>query len=156
MKFRSAVLATPVLEGHYREGLQALRHVDRSRVKATNTRRIQGSVDLDSALSGVVPNAPTWDYGIGYAENRNKHHAIWLEVHPATSGRNVMEVRDKLEWLRAWLPKSAPALRSLATHYVWVATGRVAINRNTPQYRQIAQLGLLFRARQVDLDEVTA
>ena len=154
MSFRAAVLGIPSIQSHYREGTQALRAQDRRRLTCSNARRLQGSVDLDTALMPVYPQAPRWDYGIGIARGSAKDLVVWLEVHSASSLRNLTEVLRKLEWLRDWLGSDAPALRSLPSSYVWLASGVVAFRSGSKHARRIAERGLLFRARQLDLDRI--
>ena len=72
---------------------------------------------------------------IGY-----KGNAYFVEVHPADT-KNVKEVIQKKKWLESWLEERAPKLREIKavnTPYYWVPSGRVAILKNSPQYRRIA------------------
>lgn len=151
MSFEEAVRAAPApVDCACRSGLQALKRVDRSRITCADPRRLTGSIDLDSALAGVVghSNAPRWDYGIGYRPNRSEERAVWVEVHPASTS-NVREVTEKLRWLRTWLRSEAPRLNSLTTSaarapvFVWIATGGVRIPRNSPQARRLSATGLV-------------
>jgi hypothetical protein len=64
----------------------------------------------------------------------------------------VGEVLRKLGWLKTWIAQDAPALSQLRRHFVWLATGRVSFHSGSPQMKTAAQSGLLFRARQLNLD----
>ena len=150
MSFEEAVRAAPALVAHaYRTGKQALAGAYRSRVICAEPRRLTGSIDLDSALAGESEHAsePRWDYGIGYKPRRSAERAIWVEIHPAHT-RNVREVINKLNRLRAWLRIEAPQLASLTVSdgrtrpYVWIATDRVHIPPNSPQARSLSKAGL--------------
>lgn len=150
MNFEEAVRAAPApVDSAYRSGKQALAGADRSRVTCVDPRRLTGSINLDSALSGEpgYANEPRWDYGIGYKPNRSVERAIWVEVHPAATS-NVREVVDKLNWLRTWLREEALQLASLTASdgrippFVWIATAGTHIPRNSPQARQLATVGL--------------
>ena len=66
MTFKEAIEATPDLADKFQKGLRALRAQDRPHIEAENTRRLIGSVDVDSALAQVDPNANRWDSGIAY------------------------------------------------------------------------------------------
>lgn len=154
MTFEEAVNATAALAGRYRRGLQGIKNVDRNRIRTSRPRRLKGSVDLDKALRPQRPNAPIWDYCIGLRNDRNNDRVVWLEVHPASSPHAVHEVLRKLGWLRDWLPAEAPALRQIEACFVWLATASVAFTANSPQRRRIAQSGILFRSRVLDLDGV--
>jgi len=154
MGFESAVKAAPALSGHYRPGLQGLRNVDRRRIHTERPRQIRGSIDLDSALRPSQPNQPIWDYCVGLSKNRDEDRALWLEVHPASS-RHVDEVLKKWRWLRRWLPEQAPALDRMSAHYIWLASGSVALPANSPQRRRIAQSGILLRSGLLNLDQLS-
>ena len=149
MTFRRAVRSTPSLRAHFRDGLQALRNSDRPRLRCSDTRRLRGSVNLDDALRPTHSNDPVWDYAIGLLGNQTDA-VVWLEVHPAY---HVDEVLSKLQWLKRWLANNAPVLRRLQPHFCWVATGRISFGRGSPQGRKIAQMGLRFPTRQLDLDQ---
>jgi hypothetical protein len=151
VRFRQAVRNTPQLASHLREGLQALREVDRNRLRTSTPRILRGSLNLEEAFPRGGSDEPRWDYCIGLA-GRRADIAVWLEVHPASSQGHIGEMKRKLEWLRAWLKRDAPALRKLPAQYVWLVTGRVCFHSGSPQRRQVAQMGLLLRAGQLDLD----
>ena len=150
MGFRSAVAGTAALRDAYRAGLQALKSVDRARIRCANPRNLTGSVDLDSALAQSHPNEARWDYGIGIHKGQDGDIVVWVEVHPATS-RGAEEVCRKRSWLTQWLESSAPLLSRMARRYVWVASGKVVLPPNSPQRRRIAADGIHFAGRRYDL-----
>lgn len=152
MTFREAVESIPAIAAHYLVGLQALRPADRDRIRISETRLLRGSVSLDEALAGTRPNQPVWDYGIGASRRPEPAVVVWIESHPASS-KHIRPVLAKLNWLRRWLETEAPQLDRLKSRFVWVATGSVAFPANSPHGKIIAQEGLKFRARRVDLDE---
>jgi hypothetical protein len=152
MTFRAAVKATPDIAPHYRAGLQALREAHRQMIRTSRPRSLDGSFDLDEALSSIKPNDARWDYGVGLKRRAQDGRAIWIEVHPASSF-HVDPVLAKLSWLQNWLANEAPALNGIPARYVWLATGAVALPLNSPKRRIIAARGLDFRARILDLDE---
>jgi hypothetical protein len=151
MRFREAVEDTAAIRGQYREGLQGVRNVDRSRLSCATPRRLCGSVDLDGALRLVHPNDPRWDYAIGVSEGVQNDTVIWVEVHPASSC-HVEEVLRKLQWLKDWLRYDAPAMGRLPRHFRWIATGTVSFRRGSREEKKIAQRGLRFPVKQLDLD----
>jgi hypothetical protein len=150
MGFKQAVLATEALSDAYRPGLQALRNVDHAKIQCADPRSLTGSVNLDEALSQSHPNDPRWDYGIGLRKRGRSEHVIWIEVHPASS-RHVQEVLSKLSWLRQWLVSSAPLLSRIPAAYVWLASGKVALSRGSPQRRRLAAAGIHFAGRRYGL-----
>jgi hypothetical protein len=106
-------------------------------------------VDIDAALRDEFPNAARWDYAIGIKAHTDDFVA-WLEVHPASS-RHVNEVIEKLLWLKDWLQTSAAELDALPRRFHWVASGAVSFDRASPQAKRIAQAGLRFPAKHIDL-----
>lgn len=152
MTFREAVQATPSVRSAYRPGLQALSDSDAARIRAANSGRLTGSLNLDSALLAAQPNAPRWDYGIGFRRSRQEE-ALWVEVHPASS-TSVNKMLEKLAWLRQWLEDDAPSLEKLTQGgFYWIATdGRVAISAHSQQARRLAKAGLYGPLRVLFLD----
>lgn len=157
MSFQAAVQAAPTaVAGAYRPGKQALPGQHRSLVTCADSRRLTGSVNLDAALQASLPNAPRWDYGLGYQPVSGAERAVWIEVHPAATS-NVGEVLRKLYWLRSWLSRQGRALNRLTQGtsgvqpFVWIATGHVGINANSPQRRRLNQSGLGMPRRRLTL-----
>jgi len=145
MTFQNAVEAVNDLSGAYSPGLRALREGDRNRIRCANTRRLSGSVDLDEALRRSHPNDPLWDYGIGWTTGASDQ-AIWVEVHPASSG-HVADVVKKVTWLKEWLKERATPLLDITREnkaYVWLASGGVSLQRGSRQARQLAMAGVSF------------
>ena len=52
-----------------------------SRVACTDSRRLTGSIDLDTALRRDRPNDNRWGYGLGYKPANGSEQAVWIEVH---------------------------------------------------------------------------
>ncbi|MBM4045808.1 MAG: hypothetical protein FJ279_11890 [Planctomycetes bacterium] len=152
MTFKAAVLAVPQLRGAYCPGLQALRERDRDRIECRGTRRLAGSINLETALPSASPHEPRWDYGIGHGSG-HEDEAIWVEVHPASS-HHVTEVIRKAQWLKGWLRRHASALLTMTRKpdgYVWLATGTVSLQRGSRQARQLALAGVAFPQRRLRL-----
>ena len=137
--FQKAVEGTPDISTGYRSGLQALKRNERSSVVATDTRRLDGSVDIDTAEQEKYPNDNRWDYAIGYSGK-----VCYLEVHPAyTSEVSVFE--NKLKWLKTWLKGRAPLLDAIpkaTPAFVWVQTGKGGILPRSSQARKLAAMGI--------------
>lgn len=150
MTFREAVEdAPPPVNGAYREGKQALEHRHREHVTCADSRRLTGSIFLDAALAQEPNqvNAPRWDYGLGYMPEGGPEQAVWIEVHSATT-REVSAVIRKLRWLRDWLNGDAEQLMRMTNataediRFVWIASARVNIPRNSPYARQLNTSGI--------------
>jgi hypothetical protein len=145
--FKNAVEETPSVADSWRSGLGALRGVHRQHIEAEDTRRLRGSVDVDTALAATCPNDPRWDYAIGHQPSNHESETVyWVEIHPASSGE-VNDVLQKLVWLKAWLRNSAPRLNSMRKEFIWVSSGRTSFTLSSPQQKQFALLGLQHKGR---------
>lgn len=145
MRFQDAVATVSDLSGAYCSGLQALRERDRNRIDCNETRRLTGSVNVEDALRGKLPHAPLWDYGVGW-KAKNGDQSVWVEVHDANS-LHVANVIKKAKWLRGWLRENGATLMGMTRRsdgYVWIASGRVVFQKNSPQARQLAASGVSF------------
>jgi len=91
-----------------------------------------------------MPSAPRWDYAIGYSDQTNQERIVWVEVHPATSGRNLDEMVRKLDWLVDWLQRAAPAMNYGPRRIVWVASSRARFSKGDPKLRALNRRGLEF------------
>lgn len=158
MRFQVAIEGTRKLTGAYCRGLQALKRIDRKRIVHKSSKRVTGSLDLDTALSSPCPNDPRWDYGIGIRKTANSDYVVWVEVHPASS-THIDDVLKKLAWLRQWLVSSGPLLRKLVPPpgkeapptFVWIASGKVHLQPGSQQRKKLAMQGLHFSGRRLCL-----
>lgn len=142
MTFKDAVEATPTLAGRYRKGLQALRTQDCLHIEAEDTRKLTGSVDVDSALQKIQPNANRWDFAVAYQHtNRDAEVIYWTELHTA-SDSEVKVVIKKALWLRGWLKSGGERLAAFERDIVWVSSGPTSFQLTGPQRKQMAQAGL--------------
>ena len=142
MTFKEAVRATPKLAGRFQKGLHALRAQDRPHIEAENTRKLVGSIDVDSALQQVDPNANRWDFAIAYQHtNRDAEVIYWTELHTASDSEIKVVIR-KVIWLRGWLKADGRNLASFERDIVWVSSGPTSFQLTGPQRKQMAQAGL--------------
>lgn len=142
MSFAGDVDATEGLAGAHRSGLGALSGSAASHVSVRPETRLSGSVDLDSALRPLFPTAARWDYVIGRKQGRKRDLLHWIEIHPASGGKNVGEVAAKVQWLRGWL--AGTPLAAYPRRLVWVASGRAAFNARDPKLKALALAGVQF------------
>lgn len=124
-------------EETFKKGLQALKATDRSLIRLENSRLCHGSADIDSCLSAQQPQASRWDYVI--AHNQKLH---FVEVHPAHTSE-VSQIKKKKDWLTAWLKNAELGKLDVNRRFHWVASGKIAITRNSKQARAAAQMGLM-------------
>ena len=145
MKFKEAVEKIPGLEKAHQAGLQALRAQDRPHIDAEDTRRLSGSVDVDTALQKKYPKANRWDFAIGYNHVDRKAEVVyWVELHTASDSQ-VKVVIKKAQWLLQWLKEEANALASFEREIIWVSSGATSFTLSAPQTKQMAQAGLVYR-----------
>lgn len=132
--FKQAVENTQDIKNGFHNGLQAL-GANAKQVAATDTKKLEGSVDIDACTKELYPQDARWDYAIGY-----EGKVYFLEIHPANTS-NVKEMIKKAEWLTNWLNQKAPLLKSQAANnnFYWKASGKHNILPNSPQYRRLAQ-----------------
>ncbi|HUY14998.1 MAG TPA: hypothetical protein VMX16_15430 [Terriglobia bacterium] len=136
MSLRQDVEQTKGLESCYQPGLKALKQRDRKQIQIEHP---VGSADVDTALRSNYPNAARWDYLIGQRSGAATR-VHWVEVHPANGDHTIGEVAQKLQWLKTWL--SGTPLRSYASRYYWVASGKCSFNGRYPKLRSLIQQGL--------------
>jgi len=112
-------------------GLGAVKRSDREKYRFNNTREINCSIDIDSCLKDVFPEASRWDYLICY-----KDRAFFVEIHPANNGENIKEVLKKLDWLKSNVLRKAKC-KNLKIYIYWIATGRISYSTRSRQRKQI-------------------
>jgi len=136
--FKDAVKSTPDIANGYQVGLNAIDGKYRNKIIVSNTRLLDGSVDIDSCTTRLYPNDNRWDYAFSY---NNK--VYFVEVHSANT-REVSVVVKKLKWLKGWLVQHAPNINKLkALHpYFWIQSKGFAILTTSPQYKIMIQNGL--------------
>ena len=137
--FQKAVEKTPDISSGYRPGVHALKKSDRSAIVVADTRLLDGSVDIDTAVQEKYPNENRWDYAIGYSGK-----VCYVEVHPAYTSE-VSVVENKLRWLKIWLKENAPLLDAIpkaTPAFVWAQTGKGAILPRSSQARKLAAMGV--------------
>ena len=138
-KFELAVTNTPNIAGGYKNGLQAFGR-NSSFVEVDDTKKLEGSVDIDECTKELYPDEPRWDYALGYGGK-----AYFIEVHPASTS-DVKTVIEKAKWLDGWLNAKAKELKALkaGNNLYWVASGKVNILRTSRQYRMLMQSKILL------------
>jgi hypothetical protein len=134
MSFRDDVVATSDISGCYQCGLNGIKSSERSYFRFSDTRKIDGSVDIDSCVKSKYPYDNRWDYMIGYNDE-----IYFVEIHPASTSE-VRTMISKLTWLKQWLRDQSSPLEG---SFHWVASGKVAIAKGSPQARKLACSGIV-------------
>ena len=136
MNFADAVRSTPEIAECLKTGLQALGS-NSSKVEVTSTRSLKGSVDIDTCLKGLYPNAPRWDYVFGY-----KDCVYYVEVHQGKTSE-VGRIITKFGWLRQWCQSTnLEDLKDRSTYH-WVSTkGTDTIRKGSRHRRMLDQKGI--------------
>ena len=144
MTFKEAIEKTPHLNRAWKTGLQALRPEDKPHIAAADTRKITGSVDVDTAYKKVDPYGNRWDFGIAYQHtNRQAEVVYWVEPHTASDSQ-VSVVIKKAQWLLHWLKNDGVLLKSFEYNIVWVSSGATAFTDSSTQKKRMAQAGLQY------------
>ena len=135
MSFKEAIENTPLLQNAWESGLKALGS-NSIKVKPNDTRKCEGSVDIDTTVKSIYPNESRWDYALGYD---GKTH--FIEVHTAKTDE-VKSVLNKRKWLQDFLINDAPELNKEPKHFHWISSDGNHILPNSSQARQLAQSGI--------------
>jgi hypothetical protein len=135
--FKAAIAATPLLKNAYKEGLQALGSYS-VKVKPTDTKKCEGSVDIDAAVKSVYPEDSRWDYAIGYDGK-----TYFIEIHSAETSQ-VTPVLKKFVWLKDFLVAEASELNKENKRFYWIASGRTQILKGSVQERKLALSGIML------------
>jgi hypothetical protein len=142
--FKEAVARTPHLETAWRDGLQALRAEDKPHVRAEDTWQLRGSVDVDTALLPLEPQANRWDFAIGHQHtNRKDEFIYWVETHTGSDDQ-IKVVLRKLDWLRNWLRRDGQHLCKFDGDFIWVSSGHTLFTKGSAQVKILAQRGLIY------------
>jgi hypothetical protein len=149
MLFKKAMEGVPELRDVYRPGLKAMKGKHLDLIECDDTRRLAGSVDLDSTLEESLPDDPRWDYGIAVRITQGTDRVHWVEVHPAIEG-DVKGLLKKQAWLKDWLRLHALDLfkmTALERGYVWIATKDIGFRKGSPKAKQLEARGISFPCR---------
>ena len=139
MSLRDDVECTDGLQGHFREGLKALKRLDRLPL---SVEKPVGSVDIDGALSELHPSASRWDYLIGQKSSAARILLHFVEVHSADGEHNIGEVERKFAWLAAWI--GGTRLNGYRKKFYWVSSGKCSLTPRYPRVKALAQRGVNF------------
>jgi len=133
---QKAIEKTACVASQYKNGLNAIRRNERHKFIVPDTRKIGGSLDIDSSVRTMYPEDNRWDYAIEY-----DNEVFFIEIHPAITSE-VATVLAKLEWLKKWLNEHAPAIKALKPTqkqaYYWVYTNKYAIAPTSNYLKQLA------------------
>lgn len=137
LTFEEAVEATQDVKGGYKKGLGALGAYSK-KINVTDTRLLNGSIDIDACTTAKYPNANRWDYALSYNQE-----VYFVEVHSANTSQ-VSTVLRKLQWLKDWLNSEASEINKLKAPepYYWIMSKNNQILPSSPQAKRIAQARL--------------
>lgn len=141
--FKEAVLQLPEIKECFCEGLDALKKKDKVRIRANDTRLIQGSVDMDGC-KGIThrPNEKRWDYIVAY-----DGLVFAIEVHPAGGETVVNEVIGKAKSLEKWV--QSQQLIKVEKPYFLISSNNTLKGING---KKLNQLGIHSIGRILSLD----
>lgn len=148
MKFKQLIQGIHTINTCFRNELQALGN-NSSKIQPADTRKCEGSIGMDSCLAKTNPNDSRWDYAVGYDQK-----IYYIEIHPASTSE-VDTVIKKLFWLKTWLNEDGLPVKSAfddkSATYHWIASGKIAILKNSLYARRLAQSGLNIPKKQLTL-----
>lgn len=140
--FQNVICSILDISMAYQTGLSALRKEDKNIINFEDTRKIDGSVDIDDATKSLYPQENRWDYVISY----KGEYLYFVEVHPATNG-TVKDVIAKRNWLLKWLSTKALPLNNYVQkekkQFIWIHSGRFGLLKTSREYRLAAKYGLI-------------
>ena len=133
LTFEEAVKATPDVSTGYREGIEAFGEY-KAKIKVPDSKKINGSLDIDAMTVKLYPDSNRWDYAICY-----DGEVFYIEVHSAITSE-VSKMIKKLQWLKSWLATKAPEINKLTAKtrqpYYWVQSSGCNIPKRMPQYKR--------------------
>lgn len=138
-KFQQAVENSSEVSNAYKPGLQALKKGETGKIMVEDSKKLDGSLDIDSALKDSYKDANRWDYAIGYNSK-----VCFVEIHPAFTSE-VTTMIAKLTWLKSWLKHKAPEINNLpkiVPTYNWIQSGKCAIIPGSREEKKLATYGL--------------
>lgn len=137
--FQVAVENTEDVKNGFCGGLKGIKKSDRCKVDTAHPEKLQGSLDIDSQVKPLYPEAPRWDYALSYDDK-----LYFFEVHPANTSE-VDKVIKKVKWLKQWLKDKAPKIAKLprgAHPYTWVQSGGYAILPAAKEQKKLSVAGI--------------
>ena len=136
-----AVDKTEDVKGQFKTGLGAVKGNERQKIVVPYTRKITGSLDIDTSTAAKYPKANRWDYALEY-----DNETFFIEVHPGSTSE-IPTIIAKLIWLKQWLKEKAPEIDVLKPKdkqpYHWIYTSKFAILPNSKYARQLAQKNIM-------------
>jgi hypothetical protein len=142
MTFQMAVEMTRHLRHAWRPGLEALRARDRKYIEVEDSRRLTGSIDVDTACRRADPDGNRWDFGIAYEhQNRTQEVFYWVETHTASDSQ-VGTVIRKAQWLQRWFRGDGRRLARFERDIVWISSGPTTFTLAATQRKQMSEAGL--------------
>jgi hypothetical protein len=154
MRLQAAIAPISELAGRLQPGLAALTKTERVAVEPQDSKRLRGSLELDSALRATFPNANRWDYAVAYqhaSRSEGDEDVYWIEFHSAHD-HGATEVLRKVRWLKEWLAGEGkhlafPGRRS----FTWIASGKISMTRNSQRARQLAKERVDFPIKHLNI-----
>lgn len=154
MSFEDAVQATDELRGAYRPGLQALDRAARNAIEVNDTRRLEGSVDIDTTLRPLYPQDPRWDYVVSAGSGDGASRLYWIEYHEA-NGDTAKDIARKAQWVKRWARNAGRPIWEFGGRRMdlrWIASGRIRLLSGSRQARILAKEGVRLPVKRLELE----
>ena len=138
---KAAVDTTDDVKGQFKTGLGAIKGNEKQKFVVPDTRKITGSLNIDTSTEEKYPLENRWDYAVEY-----DGETFFIEVHPGSTSE-ISIVLAKLDWLKMWLKEKAPAINALKPKdkqpFHWVYTNKFAILPNSKYAKRLAQVNMM-------------
>ena len=136
---RAGLRRTSSLQGRVRDGLGALKKIDKAYIEDEIRSEFGDSLDIDEAFLEGHESENRWDYLLGHTQSQT---VVGLEPHTA-GDREVSTAINKrkrsLEHLRPHLRDGVHVAR-----WYWVASGKVDFTAHDKTMRQLDGAGITF------------
>lgn len=139
--FQVAVEKTEEVKNGFCVGKQAIKNADRDKIDTADSKKLQGSLDIDGQVKALYPQEPRWDYALSYDDR-----IYYFEIHSAETSQ-INKVVNKVRWLKNWLKTKATEINKLpkAEHpYTWVSSGRYAILPTSKDKMKLSVEGIVI------------
>jgi hypothetical protein len=141
---RKALQGISTLQPHVRDGIGAVKSVDRDYLSQDVRQQLADSMDLDAAMATANPQDHRWDTLLGHTTTSN---VVAVEPHSARSDQVSTIIAKKVAALTQLRPHLRPGVKVAA--WIWVASGSVSFSPFDAAIRKLNEKGITFAGRQV-------
>lgn len=141
---RAALVSSSVLHEEIKDGLGAVKSVDRDYLAPDVRTEFADSLELDAAMESDHAQDHRWDYLLGHAATSA---LVGVEPHSAKTDQISRVIRKKQAAQGQLRSHLRPGKK--VELWLWVASGKVEFSPYDRAVRQLAEQGITFAGRQV-------